>query len=316
MFICRELPKVEVNIVADTALGFLRCDTDLIPTETLTHHFLPQWLPRQIRMKRYTACISKHRAWSSNCQIKHLCPTRFGRSSQKSEACRDALEALRRNGAHSDIYQNSVRHTEQLSKKYKYREISEGFNNYTKCTDGMRTKAEYCFPVLNMECNESSIRSVKTVRMTMKSVLEVLKQDPDIKVLHLLRDPRAVAYSRTKHPSFRGISSKDMVYEAGLYCDQALRDVKLACELSQTFPRTFYRVIYEQLSRNLTQGAIGIYNFLKAPIPQQLGTWLQENTRNSEQYPSWASNMNYQTADEIAQICRPLDEALDKPWNL
>jgi len=53
-----------------------------------------------------------------------------------------------------------------------------------------------CVPILRSVCQRSSLRAAKTVRAPMLSMAALLAADPDLRVVHLLRDPRAVVSSR------------------------------------------------------------------------------------------------------------------------
>ena len=55
-----------------------------------------------------------------------------------------------------------------------------------------------CVPILRSTCSRSSLRAAKAVRAQMMSMDILLAADPDIRVIHLLRDPRAVVSSRRK----------------------------------------------------------------------------------------------------------------------
>ena len=53
-----------------------------------------------------------------------------------------------------------------------------------------------CVSLLRSDCSNRPVRAVKTVRATMDSMEPLLRTLPNFRVIHLIRDPRAVALSR------------------------------------------------------------------------------------------------------------------------
>ena len=53
-----------------------------------------------------------------------------------------------------------------------------------------------CVSLLRSNCNNRPLRAVKSVRATMDSMEPLLRTLPNFRIIHLIRDPRAVALSR------------------------------------------------------------------------------------------------------------------------
>jgi Sulfotransferase family len=104
--------------------------------------------------------------------------------------------------------------------------------------------------------------------LSMKPLLEWL---PDLRLIHLVRDPRPVALSRRDFEygargqfadSTRNISER-VIREAGVYCRQVVADVRWKRRLEQQFPGRLYSLTYEQLVDDPVGRASDIYRFIQ-----------------------------------------------------
>jgi hypothetical protein len=70
-------------------------------------------------------------------------------------------------------------------------------------------------------------------------------------VIHLVRDPRPVAYSRRTHESFRATYplTYDMTHEGTLVCDAMLRDIRRRLSLQRLFPGRVTSIVFEEFAR-------------------------------------------------------------------
>jgi len=108
-----------------------------------------------------------------------------------------------------------------------------------------------CVALLRSSCQRSSLRAAKTVRGRMMSMAALLEADPDARVIHLLRDPRAVVSSRLSARDASVIgrysivgrplnASRAVRREAAVYCRSAVQDIRvrqvLQCTRAVTVP--------------------------------------------------------------------------------
>jgi len=69
-----------------------------------------------------------------------------------------------------------------------------------------------CVSLLRSDCSSRPVRAVKSVRATMDSMEPLLRTLPNFRIIHLIRDPRAVALSRIEFDaSARGQFSNKVI---------------------------------------------------------------------------------------------------------
>lgn len=315
------IPAIEIEAISVTLDHILHCRLKSLPTEVLAHNFLIMFHGRQKRLRPYSECLHsvdvKEKASMALCRnhIKNLCPRRFGDDIDKQDICRKLLWDVR--GSPSDYSMSEWNKVigEHFNGQAtilgtRSEEVLNSFRQYHYCMGNLTEKLSRCLPHFENTCNSSVIRSVKTVRATMESAVALRELDSNLKVIHLVRDPRAVSLSRLKQKSFRGKQSgKDMVKEAHLYCNQVSRDVKVRKTVQPISRSSFYQIIYEDFVslKNCTRQSESVYNALNAKVPKSVVEWLEENTevkKNASQLASaWMKELKYENVYHINKAC-------------
>ena len=129
-------------------------------------------------------------------------------------------------------------------------------------------------------CDERRFRVVKLVRASMSSMKPLLDWIPDLRVVHLVRDPRPVALSRRDfHASARGQFAEEtknlsqrVIREASLYCRRVVDDVRWRLRLEQQYPGRLYSLSYEQLVEDPVGRATEVYKFIDQALPRSVLT--------------------------------------------
>lgn len=169
-------------------------------------------------------------------------------------------------------------------------------------------------------CNKKDLVVTKTVRASTEMVAELMKEIPNLKIIHYIRDPRPVALSRQVHASLRGIfaeNGKDsLVNSAHLYCQDVERDLRNFEHLVSSHPDNYKRVFFEELALHPHTTSAGIYNFLGYHVPLETVRWLEDNTRKSSKFQTtrkssavvsgWRKKMDNATLQSINRRCAGL----------
>jgi hypothetical protein len=126
-----------------------------------------------------------------------------------------------------------------------------------------------CLEVLTAQCKRSKIRTIKTVRLKMGMVRDILDRDQDINVVYLVRDPRAILASRwiTRGRPYR---MEQLLRETKRLCEVMEQDIRSYSDLHSLYKDRLKMVKYEDLAIETVRTANKIYDFLHIPIPNSV----------------------------------------------
>ena len=133
-------------------------------------------------------------------------------------------------------------------------------------------------------CSGNDIRAVKLVRATMEEIRHFLEKNQkcinQIKVIHLLRDPRGRLNSLHECCKFN-LSNINMISNM---CDREMKDVQMVKQLEELYPGTLVELKYEDLAADTLKVSKNLYNFLWGTNPPlEIENWIKRNrTKASE----------------------------------
>jgi hypothetical protein len=175
-------------------------------------------------------------------------------------------------------------------------------------------------------------------------VEDLLQLLPDLKVVHLVRDPKDVVMSRLKMVSAHsrmaemalrhGLDfgfgqstrvaaqntrniAKGMPIESEIYCRDVMSDVQRFERISEKFSKSIVRVRYEDFARNPLGYTKELYEFLNIKMLKVISDWLTVSGRKDSVY-KW-TNSSYKgllpVFHEVQHICSSMYSALypDQP---
>jgi hypothetical protein len=150
--------------------------------------------------------------------------------------------------------------------------------------------------------------------MTLQMADKTLTLLPDLKIIYLVRDPRAVIQSRI---SLNLVDDQNVAEESSQLCDRMEKDAELI-EKSRNKNR-IQIVQYEHFAKNTVSIAKDIFKFLDYGIDPDVLQWIKANSvrsvnrnpfstsRNSERsINKWISKISSETAKQIDKVCDKL----------
>ncbi|CAH1780260.1 unnamed protein product [Owenia fusiformis] len=127
-------------------------------------------------------------------------------------------------------------------------------------------------------CMKSSIITVKTILLRMSVTKSLLRHHPQLKIIHLVRDPRGILMSRWKTFTNYGVINATLIErEARELCAKMLTDIELRDEISKKYKTTFFPLRYEDLAEDPLSHANEIYRFVNISFHDNVKEWLTKN---------------------------------------
>ena len=276
---------------------------------------------QQKKLKHFIDCLTDYRVvkGSSSCwqsSIRQTCPKRFSGEIYSTFMCAKYLLSRNISNAIQFIH----------GKPFSKQQIAI-ISRYKICQNRQRKHIHKCIIKATDPCNEADIIAMKTVRVTMDTVEELIRRDPSIYVIHYLRDPRATVLSKKETSgSFWSLyGSSNLIKEAQILCDRMLANAKLAARLELLYPGSFQTIFYEDLAVNTNQTLHKIYKFIDKPVSEKVEMWLKDNTMSNKFnlqtsrvssgiVKRWMEKVSYKSVMEINNHCNKLFKELNFPW--
>lgn len=185
-------------------------------------------------------------------------------------------------------------------------------------------------------CRAKQHHAIKTVRVRQLETLQPLVEDPhlDVRVIQLVRDPRAILASRMV-----AFSSKYQTWKTWAQGGQVPEDdeevkrlkgncdhIRMSAEVGLSRPRwlrnRYMLVRYEDIARYPMQKAEEMYRFTGIPFSPQAREWILKNTQttreasgiystqknSSEQAEKWRFSIPFTLAQVVQRVCGPTME--------
>ena len=149
-------------------------------------------------------------------------------------------------------------------------------------------------------CSANKMRAVKLVRATMDEIAYFIHKNKDcisqIKVIHLLRDPRGRLNSLHECCNFDYTNPRPVLQ----MCERQMQDVVIAKQLEELYSGTFMEVQYEHLASATEGVSESIYNFLfNSKHPDEVDKWINTN-RSKTSETTWNTNRKDSMATSLA----------------
>ena len=133
-------------------------------------------------------------------------------------------------------------------------------------TDG-NSRIQKCAEELKSVCDQSPVRILKTIRMSLNLIGQLLAELPWLKIIHLVRDPHATLQSQ----KVIGRCSKEggILNCASKHCNRQEKDLIEAERLADKYPGQLLRVYYEDIAAKPIQTSRKLFNFIGTTFTMQ-----------------------------------------------
>jgi len=133
-------------------------------------------------------------------------------------------------------------------------------------------KLARCLMPLVSKCRRSDIIATKVIRLHMRFVDRLMSDDPDLRLIHLVRDPRAMVESWRKLAARRRrLSPKQMQLNVRLICQRMMTDCRIRRQLESKYPHRILLLRYEDLVMSADAVIQNVYNgLLQLTLPSNV----------------------------------------------
>ncbi|XP_053386163.1 carbohydrate sulfotransferase 4-like isoform X2 [Mercenaria mercenaria] len=195
---------------------------------------------------------------------------------------------------------------------------------FTHCKDFNSYTSYFCIKELERICMSKTHRIVKTIRVTMELVSNMIELWPNLKVVHLVRDPRAMTYSRMRGADFQ-MAVSSVIHSADM-CTRMYEDIKYDWYIQRKYPGRLIIVSYEALADSPYAATGYVYDFLNILFREKTWFWVYNSMRNKNESEThyyatvrfnstkvanrWRTNIDYHKSQEVDLSCAHVYKAL------
>ena len=182
-------------------------------------------------------------------------------------------------------------------------DILAAFINERLCTQATQRAFDNCSQSYIDMCLNSKASVIKSIRLSMAHIGAILERDPDVKVLYLIRDPRAIAQSRistklsartARMRNYNSIAKEEkLINEANLLCRKMSDDLRKFDVLQKRYPNSLKQVVYENIARSPFQHYEDMYIFAGLNRTRSMVKWLKgrvSSERNNSDFGTKRQN--------------------------
>ncbi|KAH9509347.1 hypothetical protein Btru_046819 [Bulinus truncatus] len=134
---------------------------------------------------------------------------------------------------------------------------------------------DQCVSAVRKRCQNASAVVQKVVRLSMSEVDRYLEQDPSVKIIHLVRDPRGVLLSRM---NFNNKLYGEMHNNYTYFCRRMREDIELSREIAHKHWGKILTVRYEDLAQQPMEVIELIYSFVGLQMLQSVRKYVTKVT--------------------------------------
>lgn len=197
--------------------------------------------------------------------------------------------------------------------------MSNTQDQYGNClkSKNATNKVELCTRKLQEMCVNKSV-FIKTIRLSMEVVALLLELVPDLKVIHLIRDPRGIMFSRYRG---RFVNDTNSRMSAKSLCNRMLMDIMRSYYLKLKFPHKIKTQLYEYLAENPLESMYDLHNFTDTKVLHSMKSYVYNHTMagqtNRKYYNTvrgnsavtsitWRMRMKWEAVQVIDSECKEL----------
>lgn len=179
----------------------------------------------------------------------------------------------------------------------------------------MKEPIEKCLPLLTYKCREANLRLAKFIRMSMEMAGKLLKSNRDIRVIHLLRDPRAMMDSQLRKNDMNVNVFQTFKWRTRYMCSRMQKDLSFSAQLKIQYPDRIFTLRYEDLVDDPLKTGQRIFDFIEIPFSSNdkqfiLSTSIDTKLNATYRANIWRDHISQRHLDVVNTYCKNLYKKL------
>ncbi|XP_061164345.1 carbohydrate sulfotransferase 1-like [Saccostrea echinata] len=162
-----------------------------------------------------------------------------------------------------------------LNKGRKSREFKVCLKYKSAINISATTATYQCIMMMKRLCLESKYIILKTIRIPLTVLVPLSETFPNLKILHLLRDPRPTLRSQSR---FGIVKSRFLQENATSFCNRVYTDIIIAKHTPTIAPHHYFPVSYENLAKYPFQMARNVYRYLDINLNNKVTSYIENMT--------------------------------------
>ena len=166
--------------------------------------------------------------------------------------------------------------------------------------------------ILEFSCKTSStlVAKVLTHRLPkggLWGIREILNTNQNLRIVHLLRDPRRIIASMKKAGWFKG---QNFAFKAEYVCSSIWQNIKHVLNDSVYYKDRYKLVVFSDMMSNPSTTVVELYDFLRiGPVPEYIFSWIRRNTLGeSSRHKSMGTYTTFRNSTKVLQRKLELSE--------
>ncbi|XP_045172311.2 carbohydrate sulfotransferase 1-like [Mercenaria mercenaria] len=135
-----------------------------------------------------------------------------------------------------------------------------------------------CLQMAIRSCHKTPLVALKFIRLRMKEIAKLLHFYPNMKIVHLVHDPRGIFNSRMNS---KAITANNYQTSVQLVCINITEDVKSSKNIQQTYPDKVKILHYEDLAECPLETARSLIEFVGLKFVKSVQNHIEQQTNAS-----------------------------------
>ena len=165
--------------------------------------------------------------------------------------------------------------------------VTQFFENHSTCTAKARWAANACNAFIQPKCRRTRVAALKTIRLTMDTIQEVTKALSNTRIIHYVRDPRAIILSRKAAGL---LTHTDIKTEAKILCSKMEKNSLTIQHLKGLIRYKFLVIRYEEFAKQPMKIARDILQFSNVQMTRSVKNKLKHLVSSNDTGGAYTTN--------------------------